>query len=153
MHEEIIISDASPLIALLDIGEVELLRKIYQRVVVTDVVKNEINTDLPDWIEVSTAYDHNQYQILKLELDQGEASAIALALQNPDCRIILDESKGRSVAKRLGLKVTGTVGIIIKAKHQGLIHSGKQILDKLEVHGFWMSEELKREVLARLKER
>lgn len=59
--------------------------------------------------------------MLQLELDAGEASTIALALENPDGRIILDERKGRSVAKRLGLKVTGTFGIIIKAKDEGLI--------------------------------
>jgi uncharacterized protein len=80
------------------------------------------------------------------------ASAIALAINTPGCKIILDESKGRSVAKRLGLKVTGTVGIIIKAKEMGLIESGKEILSKLELHGFWLSEQLKAQILARLKE-
>lgn len=152
MHEELVISDASPLIALADIGELELLLHLYQRIVITDIVRNEIHADLPDWIEVSTEYDQKQLQVLSLELDEGEASAIALALANPHSRIILDESKGRSVAKRLGLRVTGTLGIIIKAKNEGLIESGKNILEKLEGHGFWLSEQVKKQVLDHLGE-
>lgn len=152
MPENIVISDASPLIALADIGELELLKKLYRRVFITDIVRKEIHADLPEWVEVTNAYDARQFQILSLELDAGEASAIALAINTPGCKIILDESKGRSVAKRLGLKVTGTVGIIIKAKEMGLIESGKEILSKLELHGFWLSEQLKAQILARLKE-
>lgn len=152
MPEQLIISDASPLIALIDIGELELLQQLYQNVSVTDIVRSEIHADLPHWIIVSSNYDLKQFQILKLELDPGEASAIALALENPGCRIILDENKGRSVAKRLGLKVTGTVGIIIKAKELGLIKSGKEILFQLEKHGFWLSEHLKNQIIERLKE-
>ena len=152
MPEELVISDASPLIAMADIGELELLQKLYNRVSITDIVRDEIHAELPDWIEVSSEYDQKQFQILKLEVDPGEASAIALALENPGSRIILDERKGRSVAKRLGLKVTGTIGIIIKAKDQGLIQSGKEILAKLEEHGFWLSEKLKNQILTRLKE-
>jgi len=152
MHDLLIISDASPLIALADIGELDLLRQLYERVVITDIVRGEVKAELPDWIEISTAYNQKQLQILKLELDAGEASAIALALENPQARVIIDENKGRSVAKRLGLKVTGTIGIIIKAKEQGLIHSGKDILKKLERHGFWLSEQLRRQIIARMGE-
>ena len=152
MPEELVISDASPLIAMVDIGEVDMLRKLYRRICITDIIKSEIHAELPEWIEVSAEYDQKQFQILKLELDPGEASAIALALRNPGSRIILDERKGRSEAKRLGLKVTGTIGIIIKAKDQGLINSGKEILAKLEKHGFWLSEQLKKQVITRLGE-
>ncbi len=150
--QQVIISDASPLIALIDIGELDLLRLLYENVSITDIVRSEIHADLPQWITVSSNYDLKQFQILKLELDPGEASAIALALENPGSRIILDENKGRSVAKRLGLKVTGTLGIIIKAKELGLIKSGKEILYKLEKHGFWLSEPLKKQIIERLQE-
>lgn len=152
MPSELVISDASPIIALADIGELELLKLLYDTIVITDLVQSEIHAELPDWIKISTAYDSKQLQILELELDKGEASAIALALKNPESRIILDESKGRAVAKRLGLQVIGTLGIIIKAKDKGLIDSGKRILEKLEEHGFWLSESIKRQLLKRLNE-
>ena len=152
MPEQIIISDASPLIALADIGKLEILRELYNNITITDVVRNEIHAELPDWIKVSIDYDPQQMQVLELELDAGEASAIALGLKRPNSTLILDESKGRKAAKRLGLKVTGTVGIIIKAKRQGIIQSGKEILDALEKHGFWLSQKLKTDILKRLEE-
>ncbi len=143
---------SSPIIALAAIGELELLHKLYQSIFITDIVRGEIHADLPTWVEVSTQYERSQFSILQLELDSGEASAIALALENPGSRIIIDEHKGRLVAQRLGLKVTGTVGIIIKAKEQGLIPSGKALLTKLEAHGFWLSEALKDQIIKRLNE-
>lgn len=152
MPEQIIISDASPLIALADIGKLEILQHLYSNITITDIVRNEIRVDLPDWISVSSNYDPQQMQVLELELDAGEASAIALGLKSPNSTLILDESKGRKAAKRLGLKVTGTVGIIIKAKRQGVIQSGKEILIALEEHGFWLSQKLKSEILERLNE-
>ena len=152
MPEELVISDASPLIALIDIGQVDLLRQMYQRVLITDVVRGEIHAEVPAWIEVSTDYEVQQYQLLCLELDAGEASAIALALKQTGSRIILDERKGRIVAKRLNLKVTGTVGLIVKAKEAGLITSGKGVLDQLAEHGFWLSDKLNRQILARMGE-
>lgn len=152
MHEEIIIADASPLIALADIGELDILKNLYQSILITDVVRREIQVDLPEWISISTEYDPQKQKLLELELDPGEASAIALALNKTSSRIILDEQKGRSVAQRLGLKVTGTLGIIIKSKEEGLIRAGKPILEKLETHGFWLSEKLKKEILDRMGE-
>lgn len=152
MHEELVISDSSPLIALVAIGELEILAKLYSKISITDLVRREIHSTLPDWIEVSTEYDAKQFQLLNLELDSGEASAIAFAMSYPGCRIIIDERRGRSVAKRLGLKVTGTIGILIKAKEQGLIKSGKSILLKLEDHGFWLSEALKNQLINRMGE-
>ena len=152
MPEILVIADASSLIALVAINELDLLHKMYQKVVITDVVKNEIHADLPEWIELNSNYDYKQFQILQLELDPGEASAIALALEYPGSKLIIDEFKGRSVAKRLGLTVTGTLGVVIKAKEQGLIKSGKEILIKLEQHGFWLSEKLKKQIIAMLKE-
>lgn len=152
MHEEVIISDASPIIALADIQELDLLKNLYKRVLITDVIRNEIHAELPDWIEVSQKYDIRQLQVLQLELDPGEASGIALALQFPNCRIIIDESKGRSVAKRLGIKVTGTLGVIVKAKKSGYCTSGMDILDKLENHGFWLSVGLKEQIKVLLGE-
>ena len=152
MPEQIIISDASPLIALADIGELEILRKLYQNITITDIVRNEIHADLPEWIIVSQNYDPKQVKVLELELDVGEASAIALGLNTPNSTLILDETKGRKVAKRLGLTVTGTIGIIVKAKNQGFIKSGKEILNSLERHGFWLSQKLKAEVIRQMNE-
>ncbi|WP_020539041.1 DUF3368 domain-containing protein [Lewinella cohaerens] len=149
---ELVISDASCLIALEDIGELRILRGLFSQIVVTDIVREEIQAELPSWIKVSKDYEARELEILKLELDMGEASAIALALKNPGSRIILDERKGRKVAKRLGLKVIGTLGLIVRAKQKGIIPSGKEVLSKLENHGFWLSERMKKNLLEKLGE-
>jgi predicted nucleic acid-binding protein len=149
---ELVISDASCLIALEDIGELRILRGLFSQVIVTDIVREEIQAQLPSWVKVSKNYEARELEILKLELDMGEASAIALALKNPGSRIILDERKGRKVAKRLGLKVIGTLGLVVKAKEKGIISSGKEVLSKLENHGFWLSERMKNNILRRLGE-
>ncbi|MEL6652623.1 MAG: DUF3368 domain-containing protein [Bacteroidota bacterium] len=152
MRGRIVIADASPLIALSDIGELALLYELFGEIFVTDIVRNEIHADLPPWIQVSQDYDDQQKALLALELDEGEASAIAMALKYQDSRLLLDEKRGRGVAKRLGVSVIGTIGVIIMAKQKGIISSGKQILDKLDQHGFWISNELKTKVLALLNE-
>jgi len=64
-------------------------------------------------------------------LDGGEASAIALAVESEDPLLIIDEYQGRKYAKQLGLAVTGTLGVIINAKHKGYIESIKPLLQKI----------------------
>ena len=152
MRNFLIVCDASPLIALADIGELHILKELYQEVLITDVVRKEILTELPDWIGVSSDYEPSDFKHLQLQLDAGEASAIALALKNPGCRLVIDERKGRLVAKAMGLKIVGLLGVVVKAKELGVITSGKTILDKLEIHGFWLSEKLKRQLLEKLGE-
>lgn len=78
MPEQLIISDASPLIALEDIGELGLLQKMYEQVWITDIVQAEIHANLPEWINVSTGYDVKQFDLLKLELDPPEKQVPSL---------------------------------------------------------------------------
>jgi predicted nucleic acid-binding protein len=83
---------------------------------------------------------------LKLSVDDGEAEAIALALEK-NCKIILDDKQARSAAKKLGLEIVGTVGMFVRAKQNNLIDSLETVLDDLENNGFRMSENLKAEAL------
>ncbi|WNJ20296.1 DUF3368 domain-containing protein [Pontibacter sp. G13] len=152
MPENLIVSDSSPLIALLDIGYESVLKDLYDRILISDIVRAEIHAEIPEWIEVSDEYDIKQFKLLSLHLDEGEASAIALAMAFPKGRILIDERKGRKVATNLDLRVTGTIGILIKAKEKGLIDSGRLILEKLENHGFWLSSSLKDLVLQKMGE-
>lgn len=152
MSEQLLIADASPLIALMDIEELGILSKMFNRVLITDIVRDEVKGDLPEWIEITNEYDRSSAHILSLSLVPGEASVIALAVERPGTILLIDESKGRLWAKRLGLRIIGTLGLIIKAKESGIIDTGKNIMDKLESHGFWMSETLKHDILIRLGE-
>lgn len=86
-------------------------------------------------------------RMLEFNVDRGEASAIALALDHPGCTVILDDRKARILADALGLKVTGTLGIIVKAKKSGVIPSIKPWLVLLKQAGFRSSEEIERSLL------
>ena len=141
MHK-IIISDTSCLIILSKIGELDLLKKIYGNIITTTEIASEFGEALPDWIEIQKVIDSTKQQILELQIDKGESSAIALALEIPNSIIILDDFKARKIANQLGINFTGTIGVIVKAKLNGVIPSIKPLLQKIKETNFRISPEL-----------
>ncbi|MEL6256742.1 MAG: DUF3368 domain-containing protein [Bacteroidota bacterium] len=139
---KIVVSDTSCFIALTNIGELSLLQKLYTHLFTTEDVADEFGESLPDWVEVLSPTDKQKQQLLEFQIDRGEASAIALALEISADAIILDDYKARIAAEKLGLEVTGTLGIIIKSKNQGIIDSIKPILEKLQKTNFRLSNQL-----------
>ncbi|NJC28517.1 DUF3368 domain-containing protein [Neolewinella antarctica] len=137
-----IISDASTIIGLDNIDSLGLLEKLYGEIQITTIVHGEVSLLLPKWIKINDAYNDVVYRSLIPSLDDGEASSIALALDQNDCLLIIDERKGRRKARELNLKITGVTGIIIRAKHESLIESGKEKLDLLRKAGFRLSDKI-----------
>ncbi len=82
-----------------------------------------------------------------MQIDKGESSAIALALETPGSIIILDDYKARKIADKLGLIFTGTIGVIIKAKLNGIIPSVKPLLEKIKQTDFRLSPEIELQAL------
>lgn len=144
-----IISDTSCFIILSNIGELNLLQKVYGQIITTIEIATEFGEPLPDWVSIHQVTDKYRQQLLELQIDKGESSAIALALETPNCTIILDDYKARKIADQLGLHFTGTIGVIVKAKLNGIIPSIKPLLSKIRTTDFRLSFEL--ELLA-LKE-
>jgi len=141
-NSKIIISDTSCLIILSKVNELDLLRKVGEKVYITPIIYEEFGKILPDWILV-TSPTHIQYQqILEMDLDKGEASAIALSMDFDNPILILDDLKGRKIANRLKLRYSGTFGLILKAKQLGSIKSVKPILNKIKATNFRFSEKL-----------
>ncbi len=147
-----IISDTSCLIVLSKIGEIELLEKVYGHIVTTVEIAAEFGEMLPDWIEVIVVKDILRQQLLEMQIDKGESSAIALALETNESTLILDDYKARKVANQLGLTFTGTIGVIIKAKLSGKIESIKPILSKIKQTDFRISSELETQALIEAQE-
>ena len=148
----IIISDTSCLIALFDIGELELLRKIFEEVCVTPEVEREFNPQLPDWISVREVKNKALEAEFGKIVDPGEASAVALALEIPNSRLLLDDKQGRKLAASYQLPFIGTLGLMLEAKAKGIIPAVRLYIEKLQAADFWISEEVKKEVLKKAGE-
>ncbi len=146
MHK-IIISDTSCFIILTNIGELQLLQKLYSKISTTIEIATEFGEPLPDWVEILSVKSKDTQRLLEMQIDKGESSAIALALEIPDSLLILDDIKARKVATQLGLSITGTLGIIIKAKLEGIIPSVIPILNKIKQTDFRLSSEVESQVL------
>lgn len=146
MHSAVI-ADTSCFILLMKIGETELLQKIYTATYTTPEIAAEFKYDLPDWVIVQTVKDSGRLNSLEKELDLGEASAIALSYEVKNAVLVLDDFGARKVAARLNISFTGTFGILIKAKKNGIIPSVKPILNKVKNTNFRFSEEVFHQIL------
>jgi len=151
MHK-IIISDTSCFIILTNIGELHLLQKLYSKITTTIEIATEFGEPLPEWVEILSVKSKDTQRLLEMQIDKGESSAIALALEISDSLLILDDIKARKVATQLGLSITGTLGIIIKAKLEGIIPSVIPILNKIKQTDFRISNEVELQVLKAAKE-
>jgi uncharacterized protein len=155
----IVVSNTSPIFYLSTIGQLDLLRQLYGEIIIPNAVFNEItnvgNTDASaaivptlSWIQTQPVSDQAFINTLKVELDPGEAEAIALAVELKANCLLIDERLGRAAAMRSALQVTGVLGILIASKRRKLIQEVKPLLDALiEQVGFWVDERLYAEVL------
>lgn len=151
--QKTIIADTSCLILLEKIGELDLLYKVFGKILITQEIADEYGLQLPVWLSVQEPINRNYQKILEASVDKGEASAIALAVELIDCLLIIDDLKGRNLAQSLGIKITGTLGVILEAKLSGKINSVKPRLAKIKQTDFHFSADLERQILARANEK
>lgn len=155
-----VVANSSVLIALSVIGQLDLLSTRFPNgLLVPQAVWSEVvgtGEDRPGsrevasaaWITVCEVEDSDLVSVLRIDLDEGEAEAIALGLEQRAKLMLLDEKDARRVARRLGLMVLGTVGILIWAKRSGLLTSLQEQLDALQTQGrFRLSRSVYREAL------
>jgi predicted nucleic acid-binding protein len=147
-----VIADTSCLIALSKIEAIELLKELYEEVYITKEIALEFGESLPEWVRIENVKNKKYQQLLDLYLDLGEASAIALALEKVDVLLILDDYKGRKEAEKLGFRITGTLGVLFKAKKIGLITELKSYIEKLKAVGFRLSPKIEEDILRKSNE-
>lgn len=146
---EVVIADASCIIVLEKIGRLAILQNLFKSITITPEVMQEYGNVLPNWIQVESVQDKIRQQLLEITLDKGEASAIALSLEKQNGLLLIDEKRGRKIAEELNLKLTGTLGILIRAVERGLIPSIRTEIEKLEQVAFRMSNDLKERVISK----
>lgn len=152
MPEPVTVSNSSCLIALELVGWLELLRGLYETVVVPSAVAHECGSRLPAWFHVQPVRNQGMAPTLRLGLGPGESEAIVLASEVSAERLILDDKKARRIAQQLGLPVTGTLAVLLRAKEQGLIPNVRDVLDDLAVAEFRVSDALIQDTLRRAGE-
>ena len=127
----IVFSNTTPFIALSSINQLDLLPKMFGQIHVVNEVIEECaeggHIIVPDlhtlpWVIKVSSTEQITISIL-LELDKGEKHTLQMAKAMQADRVVIDEKIGRDVAEYIGLEVTGTLGILLKAKQQGWIDS------------------------------
>jgi hypothetical protein len=156
-RSQLVVVNTTPIIALALIGQLDLLRQLYGQVVTPMAVQAEVFAGGPAgigraelqgaaWLRVVSLQDPRRADLLA-DLDQGEAQVIALAQELNADLVIIDERLARHHAKRLGLGLTGTLGLLLKAKQLGLVQAVAPLIDQLHHGGIRMSDAVIAEVL------
>lgn len=158
----IIVSNTSPIINLAAIGELEILRAVYQQIQIPVAVYQEITrfgdtlpgareVRLVNWIRTTAVQNTQARQMINL--DPGEAEALVLAQELKADYLLIDERRGRKLATKLGLPIIGTIGTVHLAKREGIVTAIRPILDALIVQaGFRVSRDLYERILAEADE-
>jgi predicted nucleic acid-binding protein len=119
-----------------------ILKDLYQEIIITREVNDEFGSKLPDWIIVLEVKDKQRQLEIEKRLDKGEASSIALALEIENTTLIIDEIKGRKIAQSFEIEIIGTIGVLLVANNNGLIKDIISVILKLVNSGFRLSDKL-----------
>ena len=154
----IIVADTGPLIALARLNRLELLTALFSKihipsaVLLEATVKGEyaeiepIRSFAMQHARVDKAIDNALNRRLLSTLDAGEAQALVLA-RELQCGVLMDEKRGRLVARRHGIPVVGVLGLLLQAKREGYLGELKSMLLQLQDSDYRLSEELVERVL------
>jgi predicted nucleic acid-binding protein len=149
---EIVIVNTSPLFYLHRLGYLHLLQKLYNGIVIPSAVVNELEEgkrlgeDVPQiedykWINIRHVAVPLFIKIVP-DLGQGEAEVLALSCEHKNSLLIIDDGLARKIAKLYTFKITGTAGVLLKAKQEKHISDIKPVLKKLKDVGFYLSDNL-----------
>lgn len=150
-----VVSNTTPLISLAEVGLINTLQALYGELWIPAAVYGEYQAGLSahpqrpsldgfSWISVHSAPID---PAVPVTLDPGEAETIALARATGARLVLIDEQRGRSVARRLGLPLTGSVGVLIEAKAAGLIPLVGPYLDQMIAQGRRIGPRLRTQAL------
>jgi len=141
----VVVSNTSPLIALKHAGIIEVLNTLFQTIVVSPAVMDELSVKEKEYftklkfLKLEAPNNKHLVEVLKLTVDEGEAESITLALEK-NAILIIDDLKGRRVARKLGIRIIGTMGLLEVMKLKGLLKKVKPYLELLKIKGFYISE-------------
>ena len=147
-----VIVNSTPIIILSNAQSLSILKAVYQEITIPesvfnevtakeDSVCNELKNNL-DWIHIEKVKNESSKRMYQAKLHAGEVEVMILAQETNAGLVILDDNAAKKTAKFLGLTVTGTMGVLLKAKTLGIISEVKPIIDKIRENGFFITDEL-----------
>jgi predicted nucleic acid-binding protein len=157
----IIVSDTSVITNLYQIGQLDILEELFSEIVIPQGVYEEleklpeqkIQIDAINWITIREIKDEARYLQLRKTLDRGESESIVLAIELQADALLIDEKKGRKIARELGVEVTGLLGVLLEAKLEGIIEAIKPLMDDLIYQAeFRISPRLYKDILDKAME-
>lgn len=148
-----VVSNSSPIIHLSKIGKLHLLHEFFEKLSIPNAVYEECvlygkeyaEVELikkAEWLRVYSIVDKNLMRLLESELDKGESEAIVLSLERNAVLLLLDDADARQKARIYNLNVTGTLGILLRAKKENKIQSFRQVVEQLITTGFHIKTKL-----------
>lgn len=148
-----VIVNTTPLIALSHVGWLDILKKLYGEVTIPEAVYNELSVKAEsvckkavdsslDWIRVDKIKNQMAKTMYKTQLHDGEVEVMILAKEVAADVVIIDDANAKKHAKYLGLPVTGTLGVLIKAKQKGYINELRPMLQRMVESGIYLSQSL-----------
>ncbi len=159
-----VVSDTSPIVNLAAIGHLHLLRDLFGSLTIPEAVYREIviegagrpgaeEVGAADWIATRAVQSPHLARAFEADVHIGEAEALSLAMEMSADWVLLDEQAARRLAASLGLRHTGLLGVLAKAKERSLISALRPLMDALRRDaGFWISQALYDHVLQRTQE-
>ncbi len=155
--ETLVIVNTSPLLYLHQVDCLELLLQLYGTITVRPAVPQELEigklqgVDVPEvnsieWIQIRSVVSAAIIPAV-IDLGQGEAEVLALGLENLDSLLIFDDSLARRIADLYGLKYTGTLGVLVKAKQSGYLSAVAPVITMLRSKGMWLTDKIINDVL------
>ena len=152
----VVVSDTSAITNLIQLGLLDILHTLFGEILLAEAVKKELDhlpnqsavLDTKEWIKIAAIQDTHLLQELLLSLDEGEAASIILAIEKQADYLIIDESEGRKTAQKFKIRITGLLGVLVRAKQKGLIPALMPIMNELVINmKFRIHTELYEEVL------
>lgn len=157
-----VIVNSTPLIVLCKIGRLDILKNLYGEIVIPQAVFSEVTAKKDsacrqirekEWIHVEQITDQSDKKMYRAKLHDGEVEVMILAQEKPKADlVVIDDNAAKKTAKYLGLTVTGTIGILLRAKEAGIIDNVSPVIMEMKQRGFYISTELEKIVLKQADE-
>ncbi len=135
-----VVSNTTPILSFMKLNRLYILKEIYKEIIIPEAVylelekgrsKYYINISDESWIKIVKVKNKSLIKQLEKDLDKGESESITLSIEISTDLLLIDEKLGRKIAEEKGIKISGTIGVLLKAKKRGIVKEVKPFIYEL----------------------